>query len=78
MKYSFWNMKFCDCICTLKNIQNYIFFNVQLYGRIVHITGKETLTMKNNKVKGVLTDIATEELAHVEMISAMVYQLMKK
>jgi len=31
--------------------------------------------MKNNKVKGVLTDIATEELAHVEMVSAILYQL---
>lgn len=27
------------------------------------------------EVKGVLTDIGTEELAHVEMISAIVYQL---
>lgn len=32
-------------------------------------------TMKQDKVKGVLTDIATEELAHVEMISAILYQL---
>lgn len=31
--------------------------------------------MKNDKIKGVLTDIATEELAHVEMISAILYQL---
>lgn len=31
--------------------------------------------MKNNKVKGVLTDIATEELAHVELVSAILYQL---
>ncbi|MDD2932160.1 MAG: manganese catalase family protein, partial [Fermentimonas sp.] len=34
-------------------------------------------TMPNEKGKAVLTDIATEELAHVEMISAMAYQLMK-
>lgn len=31
--------------------------------------------MKLGKVKGVLTDIATEELAHLEMISAIIHQL---
>ena len=30
-----------------------------------------------NEIKGVLTDIGTEELAHVEMISAILYQLTK-
>ena len=34
-------------------------------------------TMPDDKGKALLTDIGTEELAHVEMISAMVYQLMK-
>ena len=34
-------------------------------------------TMPNDKIVGVLTDIATEELAHVEMVSAIVYQLTK-
>lgn len=34
-------------------------------------------TMPTNKAKGLLTDIGTEELAHVEMISTMLYQLMK-
>lgn len=34
-------------------------------------------TMPDAKGKAVLTDIGTEELAHVEMISTMVYQLMK-
>ena len=34
-------------------------------------------TMPDEKGKALLTDIATEELAHVEMISAMIYQLMK-
>lgn len=29
------------------------------------------------QVKGIMTDIGTEELAHVEMISAIVYQLTK-
>ena len=33
-------------------------------------------TMPTGKIKGLLTDIATEELAHVEMISTMMYQLM--
>ncbi len=32
-------------------------------------------TMPSNEVKGLLTDIGTEELAHLEMISAIVYQL---
>ena len=34
-------------------------------------------TMPDDKGKALLTDIGTEELAHVEMISTMVYQLMK-
>lgn len=34
-------------------------------------------TMPNGKTKALLTDIGTEELAHVEIIAAMVYQLMK-
>ena len=34
-------------------------------------------TMPNGKLKGLLTDVATEELGHLEMISAMVYQLTK-
>lgn len=33
-------------------------------------------TMPTGKCKGLLTDIGTEELAHVEMISTMLYQLM--
>ena len=32
--------------------------------------------MPDNKGKALLTDIGTEELAHVEMISAMIYQLL--
>jgi len=34
-------------------------------------------TMPTGKSKALLTDIGTEELAHVEMIAAMVYQLLK-
>lgn len=34
-------------------------------------------TMPTNRAKGLLTDIGTEELAHVEMIATMVYQLME-
>ena len=34
-------------------------------------------TMPDDKGKALLTDIGTEELAHVEIISAMIYQLMK-
>jgi spore coat protein JC len=34
-------------------------------------------SMPYDELKGILTDIGTEELAHLEMISAMVYQLTK-
>ena len=34
-------------------------------------------SMPYNELKGLLTDIGTEELAHMEMICAMVYQLTK-
>ena len=34
-------------------------------------------TMPDNRGKALLTDIGTEELAHVEMISTMIYQLTK-
>lgn len=34
-------------------------------------------TMPTGKTKGLLTDIGTEELAHVEMIASMIYQLTK-
>lgn len=34
-------------------------------------------TMKDRRVAGLLTDIGTEELAHLEMVSAIVYQLTK-
>lgn len=32
-------------------------------------------SMPTDKIKGLLTDIGTEELAHMEMISAIIYQL---
>ena len=34
-------------------------------------------TMPDNRGKALLTDIGMEELAHIEMISTMIYQLMK-
>ncbi|MDF2541256.1 MAG: Mn-containing catalase [Herbinix sp.] len=34
-------------------------------------------TMSNNKVQGLLTDIGTEEMAHMEIVCAIVYQLTK-
>lgn len=37
----------------------------------------QRFTMPDNKGKALLTDIGTEELAHIEMISTMIYQLMK-
>lgn len=33
-------------------------------------------TMPTGKSKALLTDIGTEEMAHVEMIATMIYQLM--
>ncbi len=32
-------------------------------------------SMPYNEVKGILTDVGTEELAHIEMVSAILYQL---
>jgi len=37
----------------------------------------QRFTMPTNKSKALLTDIGTEELAHVEMLGTMVYQLME-
>lgn len=34
-------------------------------------------TMSDNRVSGLLTDIATEELGHIEIVSAIIYQLTK-
>ena len=34
-------------------------------------------TMPDNRGRALLTDIGTEELGHVEMISTMIYQLTK-
>lgn len=31
--------------------------------------------MKQGKIKGILTDVATEELAHLEIVSAIIHQL---
>ena len=36
---------------------------------------QQRYTMPTGKSKGLLTDIGTEELAHVEIISSMIYQL---
>lgn len=36
---------------------------------------QQRYSMPSSKVKGILTDIGTEELAHIEMISAILYQL---
>lgn len=37
----------------------------------------QRFTMQQPEVAGLLTDIGTEELAHLEMIGAIVYQLTK-
>ena len=37
---------------------------------------QQRYTMPTGKSKALLTDIGTEEMAHVEMIATMIYQLM--
>jgi spore coat protein JC len=37
----------------------------------------QRFTMPCNEAKGILNDIGTEELAHLEMVGSMVYQLLK-
>lgn len=37
----------------------------------------QRFTMPDSVTKGILTDIATEELSHLEMVGAIVYQLTK-
>ena len=37
----------------------------------------QRFSMPTNKSKGMLNDIGTEEMAHVEIISTMVYQIME-
>ena len=38
---------------------------------------QQRYSMPYNEVIGILTDVGTEELAHIEMISAIIYQLTK-
>ena len=38
---------------------------------------QQRYTMPTGKTRALLTDIGTEEMAHVEIISAILYQLMK-
>ena len=47
-------------------------------GDNIYTTGNtiERYTMPDDKGKAILSDIATEEMAHLEIISAMVYQLL--
>ena len=49
--------------------------NGELAASLRYIT--QRYTMPDDKGKALLTDIGTEEFAHIEMISAMVYQLMQ-
>lgn len=49
--------------------------NGELSAAMTYLT--QRYTMPTNKSIGLLTDIGTEELAHVEMISSMVYALLK-
>ena len=47
--------------------------NGELAASLRYLT--QRYTMPDDKGKALLSDIGTEELAHMEMISAMVYQL---
>ena len=49
--------------------------DVELSASLRYLSQRYTMPLKS--VGGLLTDIGTEELAHMEMICAMVYQLTK-
>lgn len=65
-----------------KDIRMAKFLNTQYGGPDGELSASLTYlnqryTMPTGKTKGLLTDIGTEELAHVEIICTMVYQLTK-
>ena len=68
------NLKSCDLSMAKLLITQYGGPDGELSAALRYLN--QRFTMPTNKSKGLLTDIGTEEMAHVEMIGTMVYQLM--
>ncbi len=69
------NLKSCDLEMAKFLIAQYGGPDGELSAALRYLN--QRYTMPTNKSKGLLTDIGTEELAHVEIIGTMVYQLME-
>ena len=68
------NLKSCDLNMAKLLITQYGGPDGELGAALRYLN--QRFSMPTNKSKGLLTDIGTEEMAHVEMIGTMVYQLM--
>ena len=69
------NLKSCDLNMAKLIITQYGGPDGELGAALRYLN--QRYTMPDDKGKALLTDIGTEELAHVEMLSSMIYQLMK-
>ena len=69
------NLKSCDLNMAKLIITQYGGPDGELGAALRYLN--QRYTMPTNKSKGLLTDIGTEEMAHAEMISTMIYQLTK-
>ena len=68
------NLKSCDLNMAKLLITQYGGPDGELSAALRYLN--QRYSMPTNKSKGLFTDIGTEEMAHVEMIATMVYQLM--
>ena len=69
------NLKSCDLTMAKLIITQYGGPDGELGAALRYLN--QRYTMPTNKSKGLLTDIGTEEMGHVEMLGTMVYQLME-
>lgn len=69
------NLKSCDLNMAKLIITQYGGPDGELGAALRYLN--QRYTMPTNKSKGLLTDIGTEEMSHVEMLGTMVYQLME-
>ena len=69
------NLKSCDLNMAKLIITQYGGPDGELGAALRYLN--QRYTMPTNKSKGLLTDIGTEEMGHVEMLGTMVYQLME-
>ena len=69
------NLKSCDLNMAKLIITQYGGPDGELGSALRYLN--QRYTMPTNKSKGLLTDIGTEEMGHVEMLGTMVYQLME-